>query len=251
MEVLRVTDDLLVDLRLHGIKQSLSSRLHQAQTEQASIEDFLNLILHDEKEFRHNAKIKRLTKRAAFKQSASLEGFDYSQKRGVEKRMLADLATGRFVDEGTNLMISGPTGVGKSFLATAIGNHMCRLGKSVTFFRMNSLIEKTHLERAKGTYLNLLRRMSAQDLIILDDFGIKPLEPTEFQDLYDMIDERGDEKSLIITTQVPPENWNEIVPDPVTCEAITDRIVSQAINIKMRGVSYRQKRKKTNELDKV
>lgn len=250
METLRVTGDLLTELRLQGVLQSLSSRLKQANSDQSSLEDFLNLILHDEKEFRHNAKIKRLTKRAAFKQAASLEGLDYSQKRGIDKRQIADLATGRFVDEGTNIMISGPTGVGKSYLATAIGNHMCRLGKSVTFFRMNSLIEKTHIERAKGNYLNLLRRLSAQDLIILDDFGIKPLEASEYQDLYDMIDERGDDKSLIITAQVPPENWSEIIPDAVTCEAVTDRIVSQAVDIKMSGISYRQKRKKEIKLDK-
>ena len=250
MEVLQITENLLDDLRLHGIKQSLSARLHLAQSEKSGVEEFLNLILHDEKEFRHNAKIKRLTKRAAFKQNASLEGLDYSHKRGVDKRTISDLATGRFVSEGTNIMISGPTGVGKSYLATAIGNHMCRLGRSVAFLRMNSLVEKTHLERAKGTYLNLLKRLSAQDLIILDDFGIKPLEPSEYQDLYDMIDERGDEKSLIITTQVPVENWGEIIPDPVTCEAITDRVVAQAISIKMAGTSYREKRKKGNWLDK-
>jgi len=244
MEVLRQTDDLLESLRLKGVRQGLAVRLKQAQSEQTGFEEFLNLVLHDEKEYRHNAKIKRLLKTAAFRQAASLESIDYSQKRGLDRKTIADLATGRFVDEGRNIMISGPTGVGKSFLATAFGNHVCRLGKSVTFFRMNSLIEKTHLERAKGTYLNLLRRLNSQDLIILDDFGIKPLEPTEFQDLYDMIDERGDDKSLIITTQVPAENWSEIIPDPVTCEAITDRIVSQAIDIQMSGESYRQKRKK-------
>lgn len=250
MEVLRMTEDLLDDLRLQGIKQGLSSRLRLAQSEQSSMEEFLNLILHDERDFRHNAKIKRLTKRAAFKQTACLEGLDYSQKRGVDKRIISDLATGRFLKEGSNIMISGPTGVGKSYLATAIGNHMCRLGRSVGFFRMNSLIEKTHLERAKGTYLNLLKRLCAYDLIILDDFGIKPLEPSEYQDLYDMIDERGDEKSLIITTQIPAENWGEVIPDPVTCEAITDRIVAQALSIKMSGTSYREKRKKENRLDK-
>lgn len=250
MEVLRKTDDLLNHLRLHGIQQGLAARLRLAQSEGSSMEEFLNLILHDEKDFRHNSKIKRLTKRAAFKQSACLEGIDYSQKRGVEKRTVSDLATGRFVEEGTNIMITGPTGVGKSYLATAIGNHMCRLGRTVTFFRMNSLIEKTHMERAKGSYLNLLKRLSSQDLIIIDDFGIKPLGPSEYQDFYDMIDERGDEKSLIITTQVPPENWGEIIPDPVTCEAVTDRIIAQAITIKMSGSSYREKRKKPNKLDK-
>ena len=140
--------------------------------------------------------------------------------------------------------------MGKSFLANAIGNNLCRLGISVAFYRMNALIEKIHLERAKGTYITFLKKISAFDLIILDDFGIKPLEPQEYQDLYDIIDERGDEKPLIITTQVSPENWSEIISDPVTCEAVTDRIVSQAMTIKMKGDSYRKRRKKTVKLDK-
>lgn len=244
MEVLQLTENLLIDLRLHGMRSAFSERLKQAADSQASYEQFLNLMLHDEKEHRHAAKIKRLLSRAAFKQNASLESIDYAPTRGLTKATINELATGRFVKDGTNILISGPTGVGKSFLANAIGNNLCRLGISVAFYRMNALIEKIHLERAKGTYITFLKKISAFDLIILDDFGIKPLEPQEYQDLYDIIDERGDEKPLIITTQVSPENWSEIISDPVTCEAITDRIVSQAMTIKMKGDSYRKRRKK-------
>jgi DNA replication protein DnaC len=250
MEVLQMTENLLVDLKLYGMRSTFSERLKQATSSQASYEEFLNLVLHDEKEYRHAAKIKRLLNRAAFKQNASLESIDYGPKRGLTKTTINELATGRFVKEGTNILISGPTGVGKSFLANAIGNNLCRLGISVAFYRMNALIEKIHLERAKGTYINLLKKISAFDLIILDDFGIKPLEPQEYQDLYDIIDERGDQKSLIVTTQVSPENWSEVIPDPVTCEAITDRIVAQTMIIKMKGDSYRKKRRTVVELDK-
>ena len=251
MEVLAMTENLLVDLRLYGMRDSFPQRLKQATSDQASYEEFFNLTLHDEKEYRQNAKIKRLLHRAAFKQAANLESIDYGPKRGLAKKDIQELALGRFVREGTNVMISGPTGVGKSFLANAIGNNLCRMGKSVTFYRMNSLVEKIYLERAKGTYLNLLRKICTFDLLILDDFGIKPLEPQEYQDIYDIIDERGDQKSVLITTQVPVENWNEIIADPVTCEAVTDRIVSQAITIKMKGESYRKNRKTQAELDKV
>lgn len=250
MEVIQITDNLLAHLRFNGIREGLSVRLKQAQGDQASYEQFLNLILHDEKEHRDAAKVKRLLSRAAFKQAASLEAIDYSGKRGLEKKTVSDLATGRFLSEGTNIVISGPTGVGKSFFATAIGNNMCRLGRTVGFYRMNSLIEKLHLERAKGTYLNFIKRISAFELLILDDFGIKPLEPQDYQDLYDIIDERGDEKSLIITTQLPTENWDEVISDPVTCEAITDRIVAQSQSVVMKGESYRKRRKIGPKLDK-
>lgn len=250
MEVLQITENLLVDLRLYGMRSGFRQRLKQASSDQSGYEEFLNLVLHDEKEFRHNAKIKRLLYRAAFKQSASLEAIDFGPKRGITKKEINELALGRFAEDGTNIIISGPTGVGKSYLANAIGNNLCRKGKSVSFHRMNSLVEKIHLERAKGTYLNFLRKICTFDLLIFDDFGIKPLEPQEYQDIYDIIDERGDQKSLIITTQVPSENWNEIIADPVTCEAITDRIVSQATAIKMKGESYRKNRGSQAVLDK-
>lgn len=250
MEVLKITEGLLIDLRLYGMRNNFQKRIKQATSDQASYEAFLNISLHDEKEYRDNAKIKRLLHRAAFKQSASLESIDYGPKRGLFKKDINELAIGRFVNEGINVLISGPTGVGKSYLANAIGNNICRMGKSVSFYRMNALVEKIHLERAKGTYLNLVRKICTFDLLILDDFGIKPLEPQEYQDIYDIIDERGDHKSLIITTQLPPENWNEIISDPITCEAVTDRIVSQAITIKMKGESYRKNKRIQPELDK-
>jgi len=249
MEILDQTNGLLDGLKLSGAKAALKVRLKQAQDDPLSYETFLNTLLHDEKEHRKNARVARLLKKAAFRQNASLEGFDYSMPRGVSKQVVANLATGRFVLEGSNILISGPTGVGKSYMATAIGNHLCRLGRSVVFFRMNALIEKIHLERAKGNYLNLIKRLTSPDVIIIDDFGIKPLEPSEYQDFYDIIDERGEEKSIILTTQLPPENWNEIIPDPITCEAVTDRIVSQSIKIQMAGQTYRQKRQKAGSLE--
>lgn len=117
---------------------------------------------------------------------------------------------------------------------------------------MNTLIEQLVLARAKGTYLNLLKRIAGCDLLILDDFGIKPLEPQHYQDLYDVIDERGEDKSTILTSQVPVENWNEIISDALTCEAITYRLSSMSIRMVMKGASYRSKRqtKKEAQLDK-
>lgn len=116
---------------------------------------------------------------------------------------------------------------------------------------MNNLVEHFLLARAKGTYLNLLKRLAACDLLILDDFGIKPLDPQQYQDLYDVLDERGEDKSTLITTQVPIENWGEIIADPVTCEAVTDRLVSVAIKLEMKGASYRPKKPRgKSKLDK-
>ncbi len=171
-----------------------------------------------------------------------MEGIDFTTSRGLDKKQIAGLASGRFIRDGMNIVILGPTGVGKSYLASAIGNASCRNGVTTLFFRMNALIEQMMLARAKGTYLHIVRKLAACELLILDDFGIKPLSAQQFQDLYDVLDERGEGKPTIITSQLPAANWNEVIADPVTCEAVTDRIVSRAIVIQMRGESYRRKK---------
>lgn len=230
------------ELRLVGMRDNFQLRAKQSRESELTCEDFFALLLQDEIEYRRSAKIKRLLSKASFRQSASLEDIDLKVSRGLDKRQLKDLATCRFIDDGINVLVMGPTGVGKTYLATAIGNAACRRGYSTLFLRMNSLIEQILMARAKGTYLNLLRRYAACDLLILDDLGIKPLTAQHFQDLYDVLDERGEEKSTVVTTQLPPENWSEIISDPVACEAITDRLTATAIKIVLQGASYRPKR---------
>lgn len=242
MKLIDQTDNLMVELRLLGMRAELARRMHQAQDESLGHEDLLNLLLSDEAQYRKNARIKRLLKNAAFRQPASAESIDFASPRGIDKKQVMDLAGGRLIRDGVALIILGPTGVGKTHLATAIGNAACRQGTQTLFYRMNALMEQTALARAKGTYLNLLRRLSSAELLILDDFGIKPLVPQQFQDLYDILDERGEGRATIVTTQVPIANWSEVIPDPVTCEAITDRIASRAIIMQMKGTSYRKKK---------
>jgi DNA replication protein DnaC len=242
----------MIELRLTGMRETYDVRSKQSREQNLTGEDFFGLLIQDEIEFRKSAKIKRLLKNAALRCSSSLEEIDTKIDRGFDKRQLRDLATCRFIDDGLNILILGPTGVGKTHTASAIGNAACRQGYSTIFYRMNTLIEQLLLARAKGTYLNLLKRIAGCDLLILDDFGIKPLEPQHYQDLYDVIDERGEDKSTILTSQVPVENWNEIISDAVTCEAITDRLSSMSIRMVMKGASYRSKRqtKKEAQLDK-
>lgn len=242
MTAIEATSNQLIELRLGGMRETYATRLRQARENDLTYEDFFSLIIQDEVDYRKSARIKRLLKRAAFRQSASLEEFDHRSDRGLEKRLLKDLATNRYINDGINILILGPTGAGKTYLASALGNSACRNGYSTQFYRMNALIEQLTLARAKGMYLNLLKRLASCDLLILDDFGIKPLNPQQYQDFYDVIDERGEEKTTIITSQVPVENWAEIIPDPVTCEAVSDRLSSIATKLIMSGVSYRSKK---------
>lgn len=242
----------MIELKLTGMRETYALRARQAREDSLTCDDFFGLMLQDEQEYRHGTRIKRLLRRAAFRCPAALEEIDFMKDRGLDKKQIKELATCRFIDDGINILILGPTGVGKTHLASAVGNAACRRGHSTLFFRMNSLIEQMMLARAKATYLNLLKRLAVVDLLILDDFGIKPLEPQQYQDLYDVIDERGEDKSTIITSQVPATNWNEIISDPVTCEAISDRLTSTSIQLVMKGASYRVTRRvrKQATLDK-
>lgn len=214
-----------------------------------SYEEFLNTILFDEVQYRQNARRQRLLKAAGFRTQASLEGLTYEKARNIEKKQVQEISRLRFLDDGTNILIFGATGVGKTYLATAIGNHVCRSGRSVLFWKMNVLLEKLALSKAEGTYLNLLRRVSAVDLLIVDDFGIKALCDQEYQHFYDVLGERECGKATILTTQLPAENWNEVIADPLVCEAISDRLTAQAIKLQVKGPSKRGTNRKqlTNE----
>lgn len=196
----------MIELRLTGMRETFGIRSKQAREQNLTCDDFLSVLMQDEIEFRKGAKIKRLLRTAALRCPSSLEEIDTKIDRGLDKKQLRDLSTCRFIDDGLNILILGPTGVGKTHTASAIGNAACRQGYSTLFYRMNTLIEQLLLARAKGTYLNLLKRIAGCDLLILDDFGIKPLEPQHYQDLYDVVDERGEDKSTIITSQLPVEN---------------------------------------------
>ena len=241
---LNLTEQYLTELSFKGIRESLPIRVKEALDTDLSYEDFLNLILSDELQYRKNAKRQRLQRAAGFRTQASLEGITYEKVRNFDKKLIQEIATLRFLDEGINILLFGATGVGKTYLATAIGNHVCRNTRSTLFMKMNLLLEKMALARAEGSYLRFLKKVHRADLLIIDDFGIKSLSDQQFQDFYDILGEREENKPTILTTQLPAENWNEVIPDPLVCEAISDRLTARAIKIVVKGPSKRGGTKK-------
>ena len=242
MKLTNTTEALLTELKLYGLKEALAFRLKELQEQQWSPSEFLNLCLEDERLFRENARLLRRLRQAGFPVMASLENLDFTVPRNLDKTQIRELSTAQFVTQSLNILIAGPTGVGKTHLASALGVAACRQGFATFFFPLNRLLEKLALTRAQGRYLSLLRKLSGVPLLLIDDFGLRVLTPQQMQDIYDIIDGRVESQSTLITTQLPPENWSEVLPDPVLCEAITDRIVQKAVTLEMVGESYRKKR---------
>jgi DNA replication protein DnaC len=240
---LNLTDQYLIELSLKGVRETLKQRVKEALDADLGYEDFLNLTLFDELQHRKNLKRQRLLKAAGFGARASLEGVTYEKVRNFDKKIIQELSKLRFLDDGINIMIFGATGVGKTYLATALGNHVCRNGRSALFMKMNLLLEKIAIARVEGTYLNFLKKINATDLLIVDDFGIKALSPQQYQDFYDILGERENDKSIILTTQLPAENWSEIIPDSLVCEAVSDRLTARAIKLHVKGPSKRPEKK--------
>lgn len=240
--MLEQTKQSLNQIKCFGILSHLDARLAEATGQNWGHIEFLSSLISDEVIDREDRKTKRRVKAAKFRTDASFERIDLTAKRSLTKTQVENLKTLRFVSEPRNVIIMGPTGVGKTFMATALGNHACRRGYGCTFIGVNMLIEKTQMSQADGTFLKYRDRLIQTDLLILDDLGIKQLPPVVVQDLYDILEERYQSKATVITSQLPLENWKEVIDDPVALEAILDRLIHGAIKLELKGESYRKKR---------
>lgn len=249
--MLEKTKDELGQMKLFGMLAALDTRLTEATSQSWGHVEFLSALASDEKLYRDDRRTKRLINTARFRVQASFESFDLTAKRNITKPQVQNLMELRFVKEPQNVLLLGPTGVGKTFLATAIGHHACRRGHTCRFLGMNLFIEQLKIARADGTYLRLRDRLVKTHLLILDDLGINPLPPQAIQDLYDLLEERYQSGATIITSQLPLPNWKEVIDDDVAYEAIMDRLTHGALKIEIKGESYRKKQAKTRQEKKA
>jgi DNA replication protein DnaC len=233
-------------MKFYGMLRGLDLRLTEAQEHGWSYTDFLASLILDEKDYRQQKSTEYKIRRAKFRIEASFDHFDFTVKRSIKKGQIAELKQLNFLRNKQNFLLLGPTGVGKTFIASAIGYHACQEGFNCIFMGMNLFIEQAAMNRACGTYLKFRDRLLRPDLLILDDLGIKPLDPSSIQDFYDILEERYQSKSTLITTQLPFKNWREVIPDDVALEAILDRLV-HGQKVEITGESYRKKK----EIDKI
>lgn len=232
---------LLPQLRLSGILDTLEVRNRQAIEQKMSYLEFLGLVLSDEYERRENKKLRLRLRKANFQGERTLESFRFDQPNlKIHRPLLFDLATCRFVEEKVNCLVVGPTGVGKSHLAQAIGHQGCRRGYEVLFYPFYRMLAQLRAGRADGSYDRKLQNLLRPDLLILDDFGLKPLVPPADEDFYELVTERYERGSIVITSNLDFSEWGQVFPNPVLGAATVDRLRHEAHRVIIEGDSYRR-----------
>lgn len=243
----------LRSLRMPGILDNLNTRLSEAREQDIGYLEFLSLLLQDERSQRDANQVKKLLRQAGFGAEKTFEGFDFRfNPTAFPQAQLRDLATCAFIDLGQNLVIAGPPGIGKTHVAKAIGHEACRRKRHVIYKNVYDIFGELSRARTDAHYERLLKRILKSDLLILDDFALRKFETKEVDMLYAIVDARDDAKSVILTSNRPPEDWLGVFPDPIVGGAILDRLVSGAIKIMVQTAkSYRKEgRENQTELDK-
>ena len=243
------TLDQLKAMKLTGMAQAFEEQLQLTDHDALSFEKRLAFLVEREYTLRSNRQLANRLRRAHLKLQATFEDLDRQARRGLDKTLLTELARSRFIHDHLNVLITGPTGVGKTFLACAIAHSACRNGFSACYLRVPRLLTNITIARGDGTYPKYLTQLAKTDLLILDDWGLATLNAEQRRDLLDILDDRHGLRSTLITSQLPVKQWHEIIGDPTLADAILDRLVHNAYTINMKGESMRKKRANLTQPD--
>jgi len=228
-------------LRLYGMTRSWTALQETRKLHELSLTDGMELLLQAEEQERDNRRFKRLEYQASFRYKASIEELRADSTRGVDKTLLATLATGEYISKGESVLITGATGCGKSFLASALGHQACIQGFKVAYFNTQKLMLKTKMARLEGTIYKFFEKLAKTNLLILDDFGLTHLEKQQQMDFMEMIEDRHGKTSTIIASQLPVASWYDVIGEETIADAILDRLVHSSYRIELKGESLRKK----------
>lgn len=239
--LLNPTLEKLQALKLTGVSEALDEQLRSPDIEQLAFEERLGLMVDREITVRDNRRLKTRLKKARLRQNACLEDIDYRHPRGLKREQIQQLLGNRWIQEHQNVIITGSTGVGKTWLACALAQKACRDGYTVQYLRLPRLLQDLNLARADGRYPKLMAGYAKTDLLLLDDWGLAPLSEGQRRDLLEIVEDRHNLKSTMITSQMPVEHWHELIGDPTLADAILDRLIHNAHRVPLTGESLRKK----------
>jgi DNA replication protein DnaC len=241
------TLDQLQQLGLYGMAKAFAEAQTSDEAAALAHPEWLALLIDREVAYRHDKKLTARLRYARLRQQALVEDVDYRTARGLDRALFQKLVAGDWIDAHDSLIISGPTGVGKSWLACALGHKACRDNRSVLYQRIPKLFGELALARGDGRYARIVRALGGVQLLILDDWGLEPLDAQARHDLLEILEERYGRRSTIITSQLPVEDWHAVIADPTYADAILDRLVHNAHRLNLSGDSLRRTRSKPAE----
>lgn len=232
----------LRQMRLTGMARGWQALKETRQVHELSFGDGLEILIQREEEERKNNRFIRMIKGARFRYQASLEELSYEPSRGLNKSMIVSLATCQYITKGESVLITGATGCGKSYLASALGHQACLHGHSVIYSNTQKFMLRTKMARADGTILKYFDKIAKASLLILDDFGLTKMDQQQQFDLMEVIEDRHGKASTIIVSQLPPASWFDVISETTIADAILDRLVHSSNIIELKGESLRKKR---------
>ena len=238
------TLDKLQDLRFTGMVKALTEQMALPDIDELSFEERLGLLVDREMTEREDRRLTTRLRQAKLKQNACIEDIDFKQSRGLDKSLILDLAQCQWIRKHLNLLITGPTGVGKTWVACALAQKTCREGFTSLYLRLPRLLQELPIAKGDGTYTRLMNRLAKVDVLILDDWGLSKLIAEQRRDLLEILEDRHDTRSTIVTSQLPLDQWHHIIGDPTLADAILDRLVHNAYKINLKGESMRKNKSK-------
>ena len=231
-------------MKLYGMHHAFKTIVEQHRDPGLTADQLIGQLIDAEFDDRYNRKIKRLLKTAKLRYKAAMEDVVYEPHRNLDRDTVLRLVEGIYLEKAENILITGSTGVGKSYLACALGHQACCTSNKVMYFNTARMLSELKLAKAEGTYVKSMRKIQRQDLLILDDFGLQSMDPQNSHILLEVVEDRYNIGSLIITSQIPVDGWYEVIEEKTLADAIMDRIVHQAHRLELKGESMRRKKQK-------